>query len=464
MIDVANKRVTVMGLGLSGGGVGVAQWLLKHGAIVTVTDLKPEEQLRDSIAAVKSVGMPVEFALGKHREQDFTDTDLVIKNPGVPDGSPYLQAARKAKVLIDTDIGIFVQNFPGTIAGVTGTKGKTTTTTLLHKLCQATGRNVLLGGNLRKSPLDDLDNATSDTLAVLELSSFQLEIFKQHKFSPHIAVWTNLYPDHLDRYKTMREYAAAKSHIMVYQKKDDVFITSADQAELVKLSKKAKGQVVLCSAKKRITGGLYLAAGKYISELSGQPEVLAELSKVKLRGQHNVLNILQAMAAAQALQVPAQTIREVTEGFTGVANRLQSVRTVKGVEYVNDTASTIPSSVIAALNAFDQPIVLIAGGSEKNLPLEEMAAAVLTKVKKVVLLETPVGLAVAELMAQQDPTNAKGLIDKPFARSMRDAVQQASVLAQKGDVVLLSPGAASFGMFRNEFDRGDQFVAAVKAL
>jgi len=464
MIDVANKRVTVMGLGIAGGGVGVAKWLLKHGAIVTITDLKKESDLTESIKEVRSLGKPVEFVLGKHRESDFTDTDLVIKNPGVPDSSPFLKAAQKAKVPVETDISIFVENFPGTIVGVTGTKGKTTTTTLLYQILKATGGNILLGGNLRKSPLDDLDGASKETLAVLELSSFQLEIFEQKKFSPHVAVWTNLYPDHMDRYKNMSGYKKAKSQIMLHQKEGDLFVTSADQDELVSLAKKAKGGVLLFSAQRELPEGLFVRGDEIIARHQDHEHPLATISKLKLRGAHNIANVLAAAGAALELGVPMELVAEVIENFTGVANRLEHVATINGVEYINDTASTIPASVEAALYAFKNPLILIAGGSEKNLPMEDLARSILKRAKKVVLLETPVGLKLADLMTKADSGKAKIVIDRPFATSMQDAVQQASKLAEKGDVVVLSPGAASFGMFRNEFDRGDQFVAAVKAL
>lgn len=464
MFDVTNKRVTVMGLGLHGGGLGMSRWLIKHGAKIVVTDLKSAKQLAGPVAELKKLDPSITFVLGEHREKDFTDTDLVIKNPGVPSSSPYLSMASKAGVPITTDIGIFVSNFPGTIVGVTGTKGKTTTTTVLHQMIEATGKSVLLGGNLRKSPLDQLDAATKKTIAILELSSFQLEAFAELKFSPHVAVWTNIFPDHLDRYNTMEEYIAAKANIIKFQKSDDVFVTNADQTELEKLAETAKSKVVFFSATKELTHGAYVKDGALqLSTPDGQMR-LCSIADLKIVGSHNVENMLAASAAAHQLGVSIEIIKKVLTSFQGVDNRLQTIRTVGGVDYINDTASTIPSSTIAALDAFARPIVLIAGGAEKNLPIDELAAHILEKAKKVVLLDAPVSKKLLKKMHELDATRTSKLTVSQHANSMQSAVELASKEAVVGDVVLLSPGAASFGMFTNEFDRGDQFVEAVKKL
>ena len=464
MINVANKRVTVMGLGLSAGGVGVAKWLLRHDAIVTVTDLKTEAQLSDSIAEVRSLGKPVEFVLGKHRVQDFSDTDLVIKNPGVPNDSQYIVAAKKAGVPIETEISVFIDQFPGHVVGVTGTKGKTTTTTLLHQMLVASGRHVILGGNLRKSPLDEVDAASENSLAVLELSSFQLESFKQHEFSPHVALWTNLLPDHLNRYADMQAYSDAKANIMLFQDQHDYFIANADQPGLKKIIGQARGHVFLFSTEKELPQGAFVR-GREIILKDGEAELaLGVTKKLLLRGSHNVANVLAAIAAAYILKVPQKTIQEVAETFKGVTNRLEFVRTHQGVTYINDTASTIPSSTIAALNSFEQPLICIVGGTEKNLPYQELSDALARIPKKVILFESLVGHRIVDDMQARYPEQAKERLVAPLAANMTEAVEQARALAEPGDVVLLSPGAASFGMFDNEFDRGDQFTGAVKAL
>lgn len=470
MLDLKDKKVTVMGLGLHGGGIGAAKWLLKKGARVTVTDLKEEKILAKSLQEVASIGLPFEQVLGKHRDQDFTEVDLVIKNPGVPNNSKYLAMAREAGVAINTDIGIFFEYFPGPIVGVTGTKGKTTTTTLLYEILKAAKRKLLLGGNLRRSPLDDLDSATPDTLAVLELSSFQLEILSDLKRSPQVSVWTNIYPDHLDRYEGMPGYIDAKAQIFLHQRPEDYFFTNADQPELVELAKKARGRVVFFSTSKELPEGVFVREKNIVWRRAGQsqakPEekIIGALTSIKLMGEHNIANVLAAVAAALVLGVPLETVREVIETFRGVANRLELIREIKGVKYINDTASTIPTSTIVALKSFKEPIVLIAGGHDKKLPLEVLAQAIQKYAHKVILFDTVVGHKLYDLMKTSNEQKLTEIFVQPFAKSMVEAVAVANASTTKGCVVLLSPGAASFGMFQNEFDRGDQFVAAVKAL
>ena len=463
VFEPKGKKVTVMGLGLHGGGIGAAKWLLNHGAKVTVTDLKDEKTLGKSLSEVEVVG-PIDKILGRHREEDFTKADIVIKNPGVPNESKFLALARAAGVPIMTDIGIFFENFPGAIVGVTGTKGKTTTTTLLHEILRAAGKKLLLGGNLRRSPLDDMDAADTDTLAVLELSSFQLEILAELKKSPLVAIWTNIYPDHLDRYKDMAAYTEAKAQIFLHQKPDEFMIFNSDQPELVELAKRAQSKVIFFSTEQALPEGIFVRDGGIIWKMAGQEQMIGEVSAIKLAGSHNIANVLAAVVGALVLGAPVEVVKEVIETFKGVANRLELVRELDGVKYINDTASTIPTSAIAALHAFHEPVVLIAGGHDKKLPLEKFAHTILQKVHRMILFDSAVGQKLYEHMQKDDAKKLKDIVITPFARSMAEAVERARIIAKPGSIVLLSPGAASFGMFQNEFDRGDQFVAVVKAL
>lgn len=451
-----------MGLGYS--GLAAARWLLKHGARVTLTDPKSDDELKPELAQLRTLGVPFEAVLGKHRLEDFQNAEVLVKGPGVPYDNQFVRAAMEANVPIESDLTIFARNFPGVVVGVTGTKGKTTTTTLISEIVTATGRPMLLGGNLRKSPLDGLDEATKETIAVLELSSFQLEDLAQVPWSPHVAVWVNLFPDHLNRYGSLESYAAAKSHIYLHQQRSDVFVTSADQPQLEELATKAPGQVRWFSTQRAVENGAHLRGTELVATDKAGEQQVGTVERLKLRGTHNVGNVLAAVAAARALDVPARVIAEVAETFSGVANRLEVVREFDGVTYVNDTASTIPTSTIAALRSFTQPMVLIAGGSEKNLPLDALAEEILVRAHRVVLFDAPVGKKLLELMRRRNDQKTHDLVVGPLAGSMPAAVEAARAAAPTGSVVLLSPGAASFGLFKNEFDRGDQFVAAVKAL
>jgi len=451
-----------MGVGYS--GLPTAEWLLRHGATVTVTDPKSADDLKQEVARLRAAGGQLELVLGRHRTEDFENADVVVKGPGIPYSNTYVQAALKAGVPVESDITIFARNFPGTIAGVTGTKGKTTTTTLLSEMVRAGGKEVLLGGNLRKSPVEGLDESSSDTVATLELSSFQLEGLEHLKWSPHVAVWTNLFPDHLDRYGSLEAYAQAKTHIFAHQRVDDIFVVNADQPQLVELAKKAPGEVRWFSVRGPVEVGAYLRGHELIVVDRSGEQVVGEVASLKLRGEHNLGNVLAAAAAARALGVRAQSIREVAETFQGVDNRLETVRTLEGVTYVNDTASTIPTSAIAALRSFREPVVVIAGGHDKQLPLDAFAEELLARPHRVVLFDSAVGKKLLEVMRRRNDQKARDLVLEPLASSMQAAVDAARGVAPKGSVVLLSPGAASFGMFKNEFDRGDQFVAAVKAL
>ncbi len=463
-LDFKDKKVTVMGLGLSGGGLGAATWLLQQGALVTVTDLRQPEELNKSIKELNKLGINYKGIFGKHREEDFKDADLVIKNPAVPSESSFLAIAKEAGVRVDTAIGIFISQFPGKVIGITGTKGKTTTTTLLHQIIKTSGKETILGGNIRKSPLLELGKANKNTIAVLELSSFQLENFNEHKFSPHIAIWTNLYEDHLDRYKNMKEYAGAKANIYLYQSKNDIFITNADQPEMLSHAEKAFGKVIYFSASKPLQNGFSVIENQIVYKKVGESINYGTLENLKIRGAHNVANILAAIAGAAMLGIETDHIKEVVENFKGVENRLEEVRTVNGVKFINDTASTIPISTIAALNSMTDPTILIAGGSEKNLPFDEMSKTILEKVKKLILLDDEASYRIQKNLEDIDLKKSKKILVANKYKSMDDAVKSAFSLASPKDTVLLSPGAASFGLFKNEFDRGDKFTEAVLSL
>jgi UDP-N-acetylmuramoylalanine--D-glutamate ligase len=462
MMNLRGKRALVMGLGIHGGGLGVARFLDGQGADVTVTDLRAPGLLKPSLDAL--VGLPIHYILGEHREVDFRSADLVIRNPGVPRESPYLQIARAAGAAIEMEMTLFFRLCPGPILGITGTKGKTTTTLLAGAMLREQYPDTVVAGNLRVSALEALPRITASTPVVLELSSWQLEGLGEAHLSPRYACVTNLSPDHLNRYGSMADYAEAKKQIFRWQGADGVVALNGDDAEVAGWAREAPGGVVwFGDAVPPIPGsaavicrddGLWWAAGA----LQGQ---ICATEDIRLPGRHNRVNAAAAAALAKAFDVETQHIRSAIRSFAGVPHRLELVRELNGVRYIDDTTATAPEAAIAALSSFDAPIVLICGGADKELPFDNMAQAIVQRAKAVILLQ---GTATPKLEQQLKIENEKlrtsaserFSILGPFD-DFAAAIDTARELAAPGDVVLLSPGCASFGMFQNEFHRGDEF-------
>ncbi len=437
-----------MGLGLQGGGVGAARFFAEKGAKVTVTDLKTEVELARSLRELRSLS--ITYVLGKHQEEDFKDSDLVIRNPDVPQDSPYLKIAKDNGVAVEMDESLFLKLCPNreNVIGITGTRGKTTTTHLIGAILKKAGFPTLLGGNLRGvATLSLLDQVRPDSEIVLELSSWQLQGLDWDKISPHIAVITNIYPDHLNRYKSLEDYIADKKIIFKYQSQDDYLILNQDNKQSFssnEISKRfadeAKSKVIFFSKK-------------------DLPPVI--INSFHLKGGHNLENLAAAYQTAKIFKISDELINEAIKDFTGVEFRLQEIAQVDGVTYVNDTTSTTPEAVIAALKAYEgKQIVLICGGSSKKLDLTKMAEEVGKRVKTVVLLK---GNGTDELTANSQWPTANGKMIG-IHDNLEKAVAAARNTAKAGDVILLSPGFTSFGMFKNEFERGEKFNDIVKAL
>jgi UDP-N-acetylmuramoylalanine--D-glutamate ligase len=451
-MDLRGKRVLVMGLGLQGSGIAAARYAAAQGAIVRVTDKKSAEVLAPSIQAL--AGLPIEFVLGEHREEDFRWADIVIRNPGIPRNSPYLQLARAHGAQIEMELALFMLACPGRTIGVTGTRGKTTTTTLIYEILRAAGKPVVIGGNVAGvETLSLLPQITPETLVVLEMSSWQLEGFEQHRLSPQVAVMTNLYPDHLDTYASMEEYGAAKANIFRHQRPEDLAIFNYDNPWTRRFGEDAPGCTWFASLER---GGSFPR---------GSQELLPFIFRdTPLPGRHNLENVLLATTVARLLAIPDEIIAATVRSFRGVEHRLQEVAVIDGVRYVNDTTSTTPVAGRMALCAFSAPIVLIAGGNSKHLPLEDWPQQIVARCRALLLLR---GTGTDELLpalraeaAKQGRANpVQGVFD-----SFEEALDAAVALAQPGDVVLLSPGFTSFGMFQNEFERGRRFINYVRAL
>lgn len=473
-MDFKDKKITVMGIGLHGGGVGVIKFLAAQGAKVLATDLRTEKDLKESLEALK--GLPIEYVLGEHRLKDFTQTDMVIKNPGVSADSKFLAAARAKNIPVESDIGIFLELCPSPLIGVTGTKGKSTTAALLTHILLSHFPQVILAGNVRQSVLEKLPEITKDTIVVLELSSWQLADAKAHKKSPYVAVITNVLADHLNRYASFGDYIEDKKLIFKFQKDKDYLFLNYTDPILRELAKEATSRIYFYSSdseallkddlpkfNQKARLGAY-AKGKKIYYGAAKEEICA-LRDVKLIGEHNLDNVLAAISVADLYNVPREKIKMALRQFKGLEGRLQFIKQVDDVKYINDTTATAPDAAMAAIKTVSEQlnmenkkggIILIAGGADKNLNFGNLGKIISEKCRAVVLLEGTATDKLQKAIGGELPTKRTNSLEK--------AVVLASRAARAGDVVLLSPGCASFGLFRHEFERGEAFNKAIALL
>lgn len=462
-MDLHGKQVLVWGLGVHGGGIGVARWLVKQGARVTVTDLKRAEELQPALDALR--GLPIAYVLGEHREQDFLNADLIVRNPAVPRESPWLARARQHNIPVEMEMSLFVQRLPRGVAqviGITGTKGKTTTTLMTGAMLQRANPKTVIAGNLRVSALELLDQIDADTPVVLELSSWQLEAFVPHQISPHLAAITNIFPDHLNRYRDLEDYAQAKHVILRYQQPNDYVVLNLDNRILTRLPR-AFGRIVWTSATRPLKEGAYRDGDWLVWRWEGATYKLVRVNEVRVSGQHNLANALIASALALVWGATPAQVAETLREFGGVPHRQELVRELEGVHYINDTTATAPAATLAAIETLAptaRGIVLIAGGADKSLDFAELARALVPRVRAVILLE---GSATDKLARAIESIASAALIVGRFDNLER-AVHRAREIARAGEIVLLSPACASFGMFANEFERGEQFREIVKRL
>lgn len=455
------KKITVLGLGLHGGGVGIVKFLVKNGARVVVTDLKTKEQLVSSLEKLKGL-KGVEYVLGTHRTEDFSNVDMVIKNPAVRWDNAHIKTALQNNIPVEMDSSLFFQLCQNTIIGITGTKGKTTTSLAIYDIFKAAKRDVVRVGIGQVSVLDKLAELEKDTVVVFELSSWRLSALGRSKLSPQIAVITNLMPDHLNYYKTMKEYVADKKNIFLNQKPKDWLVINGDELEVSKMVEEAKSQVLKFSMNPIQNGQTVFLDQEAIFWNNGiDTKKIINIQELKIRGIHNRGNLMAAAGACLVYGLSVENVRQGLLEFKGVAHRLEFVRELEGIKYYNDTAATIPEAAVLALESFIEPIVLIAGGNDKNLDFKKFAKEITEKTKAVVFIK---GVGTDKILAEMKKIAGQENKEYPVALSMEEAVIKAKSLAESGDVILLSPGTASFGIFLNEFDRGDKFKSAVNAL
>lgn len=456
-MDLRDKKVTVMGLGLHGGALGTITWLQSQGALVTATDLKTEEQLAPTIAKLPQ---SVRLALGRHDDSDFTNADLVIRNPAVPKTSPYLQLAKKAGIPIEMDSSLFFAHSPSkNIIGITGSKGKTTTANAIYHVLHAHDPNTVPVGTDGISPLGALNDITPTTRVVFELSSWRLEPLQEQRVSPPIAVVTSIYKEHLNTYTSFDEYVAVKKSIFTHQGKEGIALLNADDPIISTWQHDVPGTLLWFGLGKP-TQGIGIDNGRVVISKDGTTTDILAISALPTTHSHEIRNLLPSILLAHLFGMSAPDIEKAVQSLARLPHRIEFVRELHDVRYVNDSAATMPDATIAALRATDTPVVLILGGNDKELEFEALANEISnTTVRSLVWLPGTATERMQSVICAQNPT-----IPSTDIASMQEAVQVAQSAAQPGDTVLLSPGATSFGLFAHEFDRGDQYKQAVAAL
>ncbi len=463
-MQVRGKRVTVVGLGRE--GVALVQYLNEQGAEITVSDGKPEAELAPFLAQIQ--GIPVRLAAGGHAREDFVQADVIFISAGIYPDLPPLVEARQLGILISSITRLFFELCPAPIIGITGSSGKTTTTTLIGELLKAQGdRQVIVGGNIGRTVLGDLPHITADSIVVLEMSFNQLEIMTE---SPHIALLLNITPNHLDRCGTMEVYTECKRQILYHQRPEDYAILNPDNPLSAESRTCTPGKVLWFSRQHPVEVGAFLEDGWYVFRgFDGRKTRICRADQTLIPGDHNRENVLAAIAATSLVGVQPETMTRVISSFPGVAHRLQYVAEFNGVRYINDSIATAPERMMAALKVYEQqqqPLVLIAGGRDKHLPWEECAERIVRQVHGLVLLGEATELIANAVNDARErvPANEQVLHDIYRATSMADAVHGAADLARPGDVVLLSPGGTSFDLFIDFADRGEQFAREANKL
>ncbi len=439
-------RVTVMGLGHFGGGIGVAKYYAGQGARVTVTDMKTDAELVESLRELE--GLDIRYVLGRHEMEDFTDTDMVVVSPAVPRESPYILAARGKNIPLKTEIGLFLEHCPALVCAVTGSNGKTTTVSMLGAILDHDRRPHWTGGNIGGSLLSALPKINDGDIVVLELSSFQLEWLRDMKWHPHIAVVLNVKPNHLDRHGTFEAYHAAKQAIVEFQRTTDIAVLFRNDPGSSSMSRMTRAAIRWIGEDLDVPG--YSLSGGVMYYLGGNKmSPLVDMSVLKAPGRHMAVNAMAAAVCAIEMGVRLETITEALAGFHGLPHRLELVGERDGVRFFNDSKATTPEAASAGIGAFDGPVCVILGGYDKHVTFEGMAKSIAGRVK------------LAALIGETAPQIASALDSAGIPYTLSDSLEQAfeacTNSARRGYVVLLSPGCASYDMFANYEERGDEF-------
>ena len=447
-MELKNKRVLVVGLART--GVATALFCVARGAAVTATESRTETEIGEGVAQLRAAGVMLE--LGGHHERTYLAQDLIVPSPGVPADSPLLLAARAKGVTIWSEIELAYRFLHGTLIGITGSNGKTTTTSLVEHILKTAALPTVLGGNIGTPLISCVDRTTETTVTVVELSSFQLELIE--KFRPKISVLLNLTPDHLDRHHTMESYGAAKARIFENQTEEDVAVLNADDAATV-LHAPTRPRVYWFSRKQRLAQGAYLRGEEIVFRDDGKEEVVLKRREVSLVGEHNLENVLAAVAATRMAGADAVAITKGVRSFAGVEHRLEFVSEIGGVRYYNDSKATNVDATLKALDAFPGRILIVLGGKDKGSDYTVLQ----TPLREKAILALLIGAAAEKIEKQ-----IAGSVAIERAGTLERAVDIASHAAHPGDVVLLAPACASFDQFQNYEHRGRVFKDLVRQL
>ncbi|MHB1127115.1 MAG: UDP-N-acetylmuramoyl-L-alanine--D-glutamate ligase [Bacillota bacterium] len=446
-MELTGKKILIIGAARS--GIAAAKVMQELGARVMLADIKSREDLEEALQPLE--GLPVVIAAGAYPPVD-PDTDLVITSPGVPLQAPPLVEASRLGIPVWGELELACRFLEGPIVAITGTNGKTTTTTLVGQMFKDAGRPAVVAGNIGIPLIQEVHWLTKEHVAILEVSSFQLETAPN--FHPRVAAILNITPDHLDRHGNMEGYIQAKSRVFENQGPTDYTVLNYDDPITRELAEKTNGQVIFFSRRHTLEQGVFLDSGQIRFRGPDRDEIFCPPEELAIKGAHNLENAMAAVACAVMMGIDSQQIRFSLRTFTGVAHRLEPVATIHGVEYVNDSKGTNPDATIKALEAFDRPVILIAGGKNKGSDFGELAESINKRVKILILL----GEAAPSI---NNAVAATGFQEIHQVNTYADAVETAARLATAGDIVLLSPACASWDMFANYEERGDTFKRLV---
>ncbi len=473
-MDWNGKQVIIIGAARQ--GLALARYLLLHGARVTITDRKTREELEDGsgdLQAISAKTRSVEWVLGENPASLVDEADWVFVSGGVPLTNPIIVAAMEKGIPVSNDSQLFMEVVPCTVVGITGSAGKTTTTSLVGEIAQRSNlpAKVWVGGNIGVPLIDYVDEMQPEDLAVVEFSSFQLELMNR---SPQVAAVLNITPNHLDRHESMDAYSAIKARIVDFQGPGDMAVLGRDDPGSWKLAERVHGRLFSFGIQPPDTRqpgreGTYVR-GEILclglaQRLSGKLEEtpIINRDRIRLRGEHNLANVLAACAIAAAAGLPVFAMQEAVDNFQGVPHRLEYVRTWRGADWYNDSIATAPERAIAAIRSFSEPLILLAGGRDKNLPWEEFAALVSQRVDHLILFGESVDKILGAVQAAES-TQAQSKLTITCCPGLREAVQKAAEVVQPGDVVLLAPGGTSFDEFKDFEERGVCFSQWVNEL
>ncbi len=448
-MELKNKRVLVVGLGRS--GVAAATFLQEQGARVIVSDTKTEAQLQNEISVLLDRGISIET--GRHGERTFRDQDLIVVSPGVPSDQPQLQQARSLGIPVIGEVELACRFLKGKIIAITGSNGKTTTTTLAGEILAKSGKKTLVGGNIGTPVISLAGQSSADGFDVLEISSFQLETIQQ--FKPYISAILNITPDHLDRHRTFQAYVDAKARIFENQQPSDFGLLNADDSTCVSLKSKVKGALYWFSRKQRVENGASVVGDQIIFRANGQETSVLSLNDIQLKGAHNLENVLAAVCIGMIAGCGPQQVRKAVAEFHGVEHRLELAATIQGIAFYNDSKATNVDATIKALESFPGNIHLILGGKDKGSDYTVLNPLLRERTKRAYLI----GAAAAKIGAQ-----IQGATPIVHSGTLERAIRQAFDSAVSGDVVLLAPACASFDQFENYEHRGRAFKELVGAL